>query len=70
MLSHEVMERFSLLEAKVDEVAARAGIPENSRRDLEAALASLPSRDRRYLQIVLQASWSRRPLLPSNKPCS
>ena len=44
-----------VLNAKIDEVAERAGIAPAARMDLESCLAALPWRDRRHLTLVLES---------------
>ncbi len=46
---------LSLLHAKIDEVAARAGVSPSERLDLETCLAALPWRDRRHLALLLES---------------
>ena len=43
------------LQAKVEEVAERAGVSALDRLDLRTALAALPWRERRHLGLVLQS---------------
>ncbi len=50
-----VVQHLSDLQAKVDEVAERAGVSAFDRLDLRTALAALPWRDRRHLGLVLQS---------------
>lgn len=46
---------LSLLHAKVDEVAERAGVSPSARFDLETCLAALPWRERRHLALILES---------------
>ncbi|HEX2555312.1 MAG TPA: hypothetical protein VHL98_16555 [Microvirga sp.] len=53
--SLEVARHLSDLQAKVDEVAERAGVSAFDRLDLRTALAALPWRERRHLNLVLES---------------
>ena len=44
-----------VLNAKIDEVAERAGVTPSARMDLETCLAALPWRDRRHLTLLLES---------------
>src|SRR5688572_13029458 len=44
-----------VLNAKIDEVAERAGVTPSARMDLENCLAALPWRDRRHLTLILES---------------
>ena len=52
--AREVAYHLGLIETKVDEIAAREGVPEHKRLGLETTLASLPWPKRRHLALVLQ----------------
>lgn len=54
-LDSSVAQHLSALQAKVDEVAQRAGVSFSDRLDLRTALAALPWRERRHLGLVLQS---------------
>jgi hypothetical protein len=50
-----VAQHLGDLQAKIDEVAERAGVSALDRLDLRTALAALPWRDRRHLRLVLES---------------
>jgi hypothetical protein len=50
-----VAQHLGDLQAKVEEVAQRAGVSALDRLDLRTALAALPWRDRRHLGLVLES---------------
>jgi len=55
-LSEAVTRHLSLLAAKVDEVAQRAGLSIVQRSDLTTTLAALPWRERRRLGLLLEST--------------
>jgi hypothetical protein len=54
--SRHVALHLSALTAKVDQVAARAGVSASDRLSLETALAALPWSERRRLGLVLESA--------------
>ena len=54
-VDNSVAQHLGDLQAKVEEVAQRAGVSALDRLDLRTALAALPWRDRRHLGLVLES---------------
>jgi hypothetical protein len=53
--ANSISYHLSILNAKLDEVAERAGVGLTSRIDLESCLAALPWRERRRLTLLLES---------------
>ena len=54
--SSQVADHLSVLSAKVDEIAQRAGVSAVARLDLETTLATLPWPDQRRLGLILESA--------------
>jgi len=52
--TRDVACQLSVIQAKVDEIAERVGIPAHERLSLESTLAAMPWPTRRHLGLVLQ----------------
>ena len=52
--TRDVAYQLSVIQAKVDEIAERVGIPAHERLSLESTLAAMPWPTRRHLGLVLQ----------------
>ena len=53
--ARDVACQLSVIQAKVDEIAERVGVPAHERLSLESTLAAMPWPTRRHLGLVLQA---------------